>query len=69
MRSAYSLGEPQRQTLAAALGAGLGTEPPIAFEVDQKLIAGVEVAIGAFVLRANLRDELEYFSTMGTHEH
>ena len=68
VRSAYPLGEPQRQTLAAALRGRFGDEPPITFEVDQKLIAGVEVAIGAFVLRANLRDELEYFSTMSTHE-
>ena len=69
VRSAYSLGEPHRQTLAAALRSRFGAEPPITFEVDQRLIAGVEVAIGAFVLRANLRDELEYFSTMSIHEH
>ena len=69
VRSAYSLDEPHRQTLAAALRSRFGAEPPITFEVDQRLIAGVEVAIGAFVLRANLRDELEYFSTMSTHEH
>jgi F-type H+-transporting ATPase subunit b len=69
VRSAYSLSEPQRQTLAAALRSKFGSEPPITFEVDQTLVAGVEVSLGAFVLRANLRDELEYFSTMSTHEH
>lgn len=68
VRSAYSLTEPQRDTLATVLKGKLGTEAPIEFGVDQNLLAGLEITIGSYVMRANLRDELEYFSVMGNHE-
>ena len=68
VRSAYSLTDPQRDTLTAVLKSRLGTEAPIAFGVDGNLLAGLEITVGSFVLRANLRDELEYFSAMRNHE-
>jgi F-type H+-transporting ATPase subunit b len=68
VRSAYPLGVPQRDALSAALKSRFGTELPIAFDVDQELLAGLEIAVGSFVLRANLRDELEYFSATKNHE-
>ena len=68
VRSAYSLTEPQRDTLTTVLKGKLGTEAPIEFGVDQNLMAGLEIMIGSYVLRANLRDELEYFSAMRNHE-
>ena len=68
VRSAYSLTEPQRNTLTAVLKSKLGTEAPIEFAVDQTLVAGLEIMIGSYVLRANLRDELQYFSAMRNHE-
>ena len=68
VRSAYSLAEPQRDTLTAVLKGKIGMEASIEFAVDRNLLAGLEITIGSFVLRANLRDELEYFSAMRNHE-
>ena len=68
VQSAYSLTEPQRSALSAVLKGKLGTEAPIEFGVDGNLMAGLEVTIGSYVMRANLRDELKYFSAMGNHE-
>lgn len=68
VRSAYALAEPQREALSAALARRLGSETSVAFDVDPKLVAGLEIAIGSYVLRANLRDELEYFSAGRDHE-
>lgn len=68
VRSAYSLTEPQCSALSATLKRRLGSDIPIAFAVDQKLLAGLEIAVGSYVLRANLRDELEYFSARRNHE-
>ena len=68
VRSAYSLTEPQRHTLTTVLKSRLGTDVPIEFAVDQNLLAGVEIMVGSYVLRANLRDELQYFSATRNHE-
>jgi F-type H+-transporting ATPase subunit b len=68
VRSAYPLGAPQRDALSAALKTRFGAEIPIAFDVDQELLAGLEIAVGSLVLRANLRDELEYFSATKNHD-
>ncbi len=68
VRSAHTLNEPQRNALSAALKNTLHAEMPVNFEVEPKLMAGVEIAIGSYVMRANLRDELEYFSAARNHE-
>ena len=68
VRSAYCLTEPQRDVLITILKNKLRTEAPIEFAVDQTLVAGLEIMIGSYVLRANLRDELEYFSAMRNYE-
>jgi F-type H+-transporting ATPase subunit b len=68
VRSAYSLTEQQRVLLTTALRSKLGAETPVEFEVDGKLHAGLEIIAGSYVLRANLRDELQYFSAMRNHE-
>lgn len=68
VRSAYSLTEVQRETLAAVLKARIAMEASIEFAVDRNLLAGLEITVGSFVLRANLRDELEYFAAMRNHE-
>jgi F-type H+-transporting ATPase subunit b len=68
VRSAYVLAGPQREALSAALARRLGNAASIAFDVDPKLVAGLEIAIGSYVMRANLRDELEYFSAGRDHE-
>jgi F-type H+-transporting ATPase subunit b len=68
VRSAFSLAAPQREALTAVLRGKVGTEAPIEFAVDGGLLAGLEITAGSYVLRANLRDELEYFSAMKNHE-
>jgi F-type H+-transporting ATPase subunit b len=67
VRSAYPLTEPQRDRLTTVLKGKVGTEAPIDFGVDRNLLAGLEIAVGSLVMRANLRDELEYFSAI-THD-
>jgi F-type H+-transporting ATPase subunit b len=40
----------------------------VQFEQDSELMAGVRISIGAWVLGANLRDELEGFSALAHEE-
>jgi F-type H+-transporting ATPase subunit b len=68
VRSAYFLAEAQRAELTSVLKSKLSTEAPIGFDVDHNLLAGLEIIVGSVVLRANLRDELEYFATTRNHE-
>jgi F-type H+-transporting ATPase subunit b len=68
IRSAFALGTPQRDALIAALKLKLGNDISVRFEQDPQLLAGLEVAMGSYVWRANLRDELAYFAGMGRHE-
>ncbi len=68
VQSAYALTEPQRATLGNVLKNKLGTGAPIEFGVDGNLLAGLEIMLGSYVVRANLRDELDYFSAMRNHE-
>lgn len=68
VRSAYALTETQRETLAAVLKNKLGADSPIEFGVDGSLLAGLEILLGSYVVRANLRDELDYFSATRNHE-
>jgi F-type H+-transporting ATPase subunit b len=68
VRSAFRMNSAQRDSLTFALRQKLGSETAINFLVDPKLLAGLEVAIGSYVWRANLRDELAYFSGMRNHE-
>jgi F-type H+-transporting ATPase subunit b len=61
--SARPLGEAQRRALVDALVQILGRTPrSFEFHEDATLIAGLAVDIGAWVLRANLRDELGFFA-------
>jgi F-type H+-transporting ATPase subunit b len=59
--SAYPLADEQRRQLEQALAAIVGKETPLHFEQDSKLLAGVRISIGAWVLGANLLDELKGF--------
>ena len=62
VQSAYSLDVSDSQLLEAALREIVGSSIPFIYTQDPELIAGVKVTIGAFVLQANLRDELHDFS-------
>jgi len=56
--SAHALPESARARLAQALAARLGVECRPDYAVDAKLLGGVSVGVGPWVLQANLRDEL-----------
>lgn len=56
--SAWPLPETRRQRLREALHATLGLDVPLRFEQDSALLGGLRVTVGAWVLGANLQDEL-----------
>jgi F-type H+-transporting ATPase subunit b len=60
--SAYPLGADQRSRLIAALGELADGGVVCEFVEDPALLGGVQVGIGPWVLRANLRDELRFFA-------
>jgi len=56
--SARALGESSRGRLARVLSERLGVECRPEYAVDETLLGGVSVAVGPWVLQADLRDEL-----------
>jgi F-type H+-transporting ATPase subunit b len=56
--SAHPLADAQRQQLQEAISALTGLAGPARFEQQPELLAGVRITVGAWVLSANLRDEL-----------
>ncbi|HSH06847.1 MAG TPA: F0F1 ATP synthase subunit delta, partial [Burkholderiales bacterium] len=56
--------EPAMQTrITQALEARLELRCAAEFSVDAALLAGLRVAIGPWLLQADLRDELQYFAS------
>lgn len=66
--SAYPLRDERRQALQACLDRFLPTPLPIQFTEDKDLIAGLHIAVGPWIIHANLRDELHAFATFA-HMH
>lgn len=62
--SAYPLAEEQRRRLQQALAEATGLAVPVQFDQDAELLAGLRITIGAWVLGANLRDELKSFADL-----
>jgi len=60
--SAYPLAENHRQELEQALAAVAGENATTHYKQDSDLLAGIRITIGAWVLGANLRDELKGFT-------
>ncbi|HHJ37961.1 MAG: hypothetical protein AXA67_12440 [Methylothermaceae bacteria B42] len=60
--SAYPLSTSHQQALTNALEQFLGDDLEIHFVEDASLMAGVRMDLGAYVIRANLKDELEFFA-------
>lgn len=60
--SAFELSDPQRQQLGQCLRQLSGMDIPVQFERDAELLAGLRIAIGAWVLAVNVRDELKGFA-------
>ena len=65
--SAYTLDDDTRLSLERTLGSVLAVTTPFHYEQDKDLLAGLRVTMGAWVLRANLRDELKGFCELA-HE-
>lgn len=65
--SAFPLPEEPRRALERALAGGSGHHPPAGFIEDPALLAGLRISIGPWVLRANLRDELDFFTGAARH--
>ncbi|HEB78443.1 MAG TPA: hypothetical protein ENI90_07950 [Methylothermaceae bacterium] len=60
--SAYPLTDEEQQRLNQILSWILQSQIGFAFEVDPELLAGLRIDLGAYVIRANLRDELQFFA-------
>ncbi len=59
--SAYPLAENKRHQLEETLSRVTGLSAPVFYEQDAKLLAGLNITIGAWVLQLNVRDELQGF--------
>lgn len=62
VQSAFRLDESKRAELAHALAEAVGKKLPVEYRENPELVAGFQVNVGPWVLHANLRDELRFFS-------
>jgi F-type H+-transporting ATPase subunit b len=62
--SAYALDDPARQGLQRALEALFGAPLALQFQEDPALLAGVRIGVGAWVLQANVKDDLAEFARL-----
>jgi F-type H+-transporting ATPase subunit b len=62
--SAFTLDTTARERLEQALGACLGMQLPLEYQEDPELLAGVRITVGAWVLHANVKDELAGFARL-----
>lgn len=60
--SVYPIKEKQKQLLETALTDILGKSLPLDYSERPELVAGLHISIGAWVLQANVRDELKGFA-------
>jgi F-type H+-transporting ATPase subunit b len=65
--SAYPIENDMRQILEDAIKNKLKLNVPIHYELNKELLAGIRIAMGAWVLQLNLRDELKSFAELA-HE-
>jgi F-type H+-transporting ATPase subunit b len=65
--TAYPLSDQQRQSLEQALTRIINPDIPLQFQQNKDLLAGVRITIGAWILGANLQDELQGFREL-THD-
>ena len=59
--SAYPLAAAQHQQLENILSRVTGLSIPVHYEQDTKLLAGLNITIGSWILQLNVRDELQGF--------
>ena len=60
--SAYPFTEDRRQRLEETLTEVTGLSVPVDYQQTPDLLAGLHITIGAWVLHANVRDELKAFA-------
>lgn len=60
--SAFPISEDLRQRLEKALSVITGPEVPVTYEQDPRVLAGLCITFGSWVLHANVRDELKGFA-------
>jgi len=65
IKSAYPIAQPQREQLEVALNEVAAAKLNPVFTADPALVAGIRIELGAWVLAANLRDELSAFAESG----
>ena len=68
VKTAFIPSDEQKQQLSSALRTLLDQEAEVTFEQDDKLIAGVRIAVGAWTLGSNLEDELGGFAELARSE-
>jgi F-type H+-transporting ATPase subunit b len=66
--SAFPLAEPQRVRFVEGLREATHQDVRATFEQDSSLIAGLRISAGPWMVRANVRDELDFFTEMMHHE-
>lgn len=66
--SAYPLSETQQQQLREQIGSRVPHPLSYEFHEDRKLIAGLHLTVGPWVIHANLHDELKTFAAIA-YEH
>jgi F-type H+-transporting ATPase subunit b len=60
--SAFPLAAPQRSLILQKLKEVTQDSVAVEFNEDDRLLAGLRISVGPWVLRANLEDELEFFA-------
>ena len=65
--SAFPLSLPQRDAVTQRLKDVTQDNIALEFSEDSRLLAGLRISIGPWVLRANIEDELEFFSHAVRH--
>lgn len=65
--SAHPLDKDNHQALEHALHQSIAVSGPVHYAQDKALLAGIRINVGAWILRANLQDELQGFTDF-THE-
>ena len=66
--SAFPLADDQRDRLEQALSSIADQNIPVRFEQNNEVLAGVRIAVGTWILSANLRDELKGFAVLAHGE-
>ncbi len=67
VHSAYPLSQEQRQLIQRVINQN-GWQAALVYEEEPELLAGLQITMGAWVLAANLRDELRGFAELANLE-